>query len=246
MAEVNPEYVGIRIKDIRIHLNLTLEQFANLIDSTANRSAVKNWENGINLPNATRLVKIAKIAGVSVDYLLTGESSLEDVELSASYEILKKREQVAKLRRATDAGVFARDSDPIRKYKYNKHIPNYPINPFEINKQEYSYTYSFADYYGYNALRILDFLDKKNISWQDKAQLRVSLESYISTFLVLTQFSIQREKKKNNQYFNDLVGMLVSDLQGVIDALDNISDSSLNSASKNIKKIFDKIKKDNN
>lgn len=95
-------------------------------------------------------------------------------------------------------------------------------------------------------MRILDFLDKKNISWQDKAQLRISLESYISTFLVLTQFSFQREKKKNNQYFNDLVEMLMSDLQGVIDALNNISDNSLNSGSKNIKKIFDKIKKDNN
>lgn len=73
--EVDTKDVGVRIKNIRHSLDLNLEQFASLIDRTANRSTVRNWENGMNLPKATRLVKIARLGNITVDYLLTGENN---------------------------------------------------------------------------------------------------------------------------------------------------------------------------
>ena len=58
-----------RIKDVRIKLGLTMDEFAKKIDAKASSGTVANWETGSNLPNATRLAKIADLGHVSVPYL---------------------------------------------------------------------------------------------------------------------------------------------------------------------------------
>ena len=68
--------IGSRIKNIRINLDdnkTSMNDFGKLLDPIADRSLVARWENGVNLPNQHRLEQIAKIGGVSLDYLLSGK-----------------------------------------------------------------------------------------------------------------------------------------------------------------------------
>lgn len=76
MPTIDIKQVGNRIKLIRTeHLipRQTQAEFAKLLIPPVNRSAVKNWENGMNLPNRDRLKQIAELGSVSTDYLLFGK-----------------------------------------------------------------------------------------------------------------------------------------------------------------------------
>lgn len=72
--------IGQRIKEIRVSRKETLEEFANAIQNNADKtikttkSNVSKWEKGLNIPNDIALFSIASIGGVSVNYLLTGQS----------------------------------------------------------------------------------------------------------------------------------------------------------------------------
>ncbi|SLM97454.1 Transcriptional regulator, XRE family [Brachybacterium faecium] len=71
LLKINKIEVVNRIKFIRKSLGKTMEQFAFLTDS-ANTSAVNNWERGYNLPNKTKLKKIAILGICSVDWIKWG------------------------------------------------------------------------------------------------------------------------------------------------------------------------------
>ena len=63
--------VGYTIADLRKRNNMTqaeLSRRLNVSDKT-----VSKWENGLGYPEITQFPEIAKIFGVSVDYLMTGE-----------------------------------------------------------------------------------------------------------------------------------------------------------------------------
>lgn len=63
--------VGKRIKEIRINLGKTMDEFAELIDEKATKGTVNKWEHGKNYPNKKRLKKIAEVGNVSIKYLTT-------------------------------------------------------------------------------------------------------------------------------------------------------------------------------
>lgn len=69
----HPTEVGQRIKGIRKEMGLSMDAFGAKIDSMVKSGTVSNWETGKNLPNKSRLEKIAKIGDVSIDYLLYGD-----------------------------------------------------------------------------------------------------------------------------------------------------------------------------
>ena len=77
--KVDKKAVGQRIRNIRIELGLTLNEFAEKVDGTKSdierAGRVHMWENGYNLPNSKRLKVIAKIAGITVDELLYGQQA---------------------------------------------------------------------------------------------------------------------------------------------------------------------------
>ncbi|MFI3605284.1 helix-turn-helix domain-containing protein [Vagococcus fluvialis] len=76
MKSIDNIEVGKRIKEIRLNSQqkkLTQLEFAELLNPPVNRSAVKNWENGNNLPNTNRLQQIASIGNTSIELLLFGE-----------------------------------------------------------------------------------------------------------------------------------------------------------------------------
>lgn len=57
-----------KIKTLREHYGLTQVQLAQRLGVT--KSAVNAWETGTNSPSLSYVVKLAKIFGVSTDYLL--------------------------------------------------------------------------------------------------------------------------------------------------------------------------------
>lgn len=86
---------GQRIKTIRQQLGLSQEEFGHLITPPANRSAVSKWEHG-NGPVGARMRQIAKIGGVSVNFLNNGSDDLL-AEVAAKVENLRERANSGKL-----------------------------------------------------------------------------------------------------------------------------------------------------
>ena len=62
--------VGNRIKDIRLGLGLTMEEFGKLFYEPAAQSIISRWEVGKSVPNANRLKKIAELGDMTVQELL--------------------------------------------------------------------------------------------------------------------------------------------------------------------------------
>ena len=69
---------GERIKDIRLELGETLEQFGERFNTS--KVTVFNWEKGRNLPNKSNLKKIAEIGGISVEELTATQSLGERIK----------------------------------------------------------------------------------------------------------------------------------------------------------------------
>lgn len=63
---------GERIKDIRLELGETLEQFGDRFNTS--KATVFNWEKGRNLPNKSNLKKIAELGGMTVKELISTHS----------------------------------------------------------------------------------------------------------------------------------------------------------------------------
>ena len=57
-----------RLRELRIEKCLSMKQLAKAIDTTD--AAISNWENCINEPKISYLVKLAMFFNVSTDYLL--------------------------------------------------------------------------------------------------------------------------------------------------------------------------------
>ena len=87
--------LGKRIKEIRLKLVKSQEEFGNLFDPPAPKSAVSRWEHG-GSPNKKRLKKIAKLGQTTVDYLLNGSSD-DKRFVSIMKEVNKKTANSGKL-----------------------------------------------------------------------------------------------------------------------------------------------------
>lgn len=85
--------VGERIKSIRQSLGLSMNEFGQLFNPPASKGVVSNWENDYNLPNNTRLKKIAKLCNVTTEQLLYG-NPLSQYSTKELLEELLRREEV--------------------------------------------------------------------------------------------------------------------------------------------------------
>ena len=57
-----------RLRELRTDRELSMKQLAKAIDTTD--AAISNWENGINEPKISYIIKLCKFFDVSSDYLL--------------------------------------------------------------------------------------------------------------------------------------------------------------------------------
>ena len=91
--KVNKRNVGLRIRQIRNNLNLTLEEFGKIFSSDVNnklnagKSNVSTWERGDSLHNKARLEVIAKKCNMTVNELLYGD--VKEFVTNNFYELLK-------------------------------------------------------------------------------------------------------------------------------------------------------------
>ena len=72
LTQFEKEELGTRIKNIRLNKGMTTKEFGSLLGATD--SNVTSWEKGRTSPNPERLKTIAKIADISVNTLLYGET----------------------------------------------------------------------------------------------------------------------------------------------------------------------------
>lgn len=88
--------VGERIKAVRLMLGLTMEQFGEKLDTS--KGAVNNWEKSVNLPNKSRLTKMANLGNITVDYILYGDSNItiSKEEYEELLEFKNRYEQLCK------------------------------------------------------------------------------------------------------------------------------------------------------
>lgn len=63
------DITGLRIKILREEKGFSKQYLADLV-GMKNYTSVTKWENGNNLPRGLELIKLAKIFGVSTDFLL--------------------------------------------------------------------------------------------------------------------------------------------------------------------------------
>ena len=67
MSEFSKEELGKIILDLRMRKRMSQDELANKVGTT--RTTVSKWESGSSEPGATHLIEIAKVFGVSIDYL---------------------------------------------------------------------------------------------------------------------------------------------------------------------------------
>lgn len=79
--ELDPKVIGERIKKKRQELKLSQRELAEEIEVTP--SAINQYEKGDKVPSSEKIIKLAKILGISSDYLL-GVTDEEDIFLDAS------------------------------------------------------------------------------------------------------------------------------------------------------------------
>ena len=74
MNTIMSDKIGVRLKEIRKHFDLTQDEFAQKLDLS--KSFVGKIEAGFQQPSATIMVKLFEIFNVSLDWLLTGRGQM--------------------------------------------------------------------------------------------------------------------------------------------------------------------------
>lgn len=68
--------IGSKIKKSRIDAKLTQEQAAEALGIS--RQTISNWENEKSYPDIVSVLKMSDLYGVSLDYLLKGDSAMKN------------------------------------------------------------------------------------------------------------------------------------------------------------------------
>lgn len=74
--------IGEKLTKLRKEQNLTQEQFAELLN--VSRQSVSKWELGTSYPETEKLIRISKLFGCSMDYLLKDEVEQMDLSISSA------------------------------------------------------------------------------------------------------------------------------------------------------------------
>ena len=83
--------IGSRIAKCRKKKNLSQTYVAEALDLT--RQAVSKWETDVNVPDTENLIKLAKLFGVSVEYLACGEDGAA-LKITENISVLNDDESI--------------------------------------------------------------------------------------------------------------------------------------------------------
>lgn len=82
---MNKAKLGKRIKNCRLRLGKNQEEFGEMFEPAAPKSAVSRWEHGENAPNKKRLKKIAKLCDTTVQELVGSGPMLTEKQKNCPY-----------------------------------------------------------------------------------------------------------------------------------------------------------------
>lgn len=80
--------IGSRIQRLRKENNMTQENLADYLQIS--RQSISKWEANLSYPETEKLIKLAKLFNVSVDYLLTGNTETKLIK-NYHYEYKSKK-----------------------------------------------------------------------------------------------------------------------------------------------------------
>lgn len=66
--DFNMKEIGIRVREVRLELNLTIRELAEIL--SIDNSTWSKYENAVNLIQTTFLIETCKKSGISADYVL--------------------------------------------------------------------------------------------------------------------------------------------------------------------------------
>lgn len=87
--------LGKQIVKLRKRANLTQEQLAEKYD--VSRQAVAKWENGESIPDIYKIIQIAELFNVSLDFLVLGKNiqrQMSEKDVKTFIETMKKKEDM--------------------------------------------------------------------------------------------------------------------------------------------------------
>ena len=87
--------LGDQIVKLRKRVNLTQEQLAEKYD--VSRQAVAKWENGESIPDIYKIIQIAELFNVSLDFLILGKNvqrQRNEKDVKTFIETMKKKEDM--------------------------------------------------------------------------------------------------------------------------------------------------------
>lgn len=89
--------IGSKIKKSRIDAKLTQEQAAEALGIS--RQTISNWENEKSYPDIVSVLKMSDLYGVSLDYLLKGDSTMKNYldYIEESTNVVKNKVKLSKL-----------------------------------------------------------------------------------------------------------------------------------------------------
>ena len=89
--------IGSKIKKSRIDAKLTQEQAAEALGIS--RQTISNWENEKSYPDIVSVLKMSDLYGVSLDYLLKGDSPMKNYldYIEESTNVVKNKVKLSKL-----------------------------------------------------------------------------------------------------------------------------------------------------
>lgn len=184
--KVNKRNVGLRIRQIRNSLNLTLEEFGKIFSSDVNnklnagKSNVSTWERGDSLPNKQRLDIIAKKGNMTVNELLYG-----------SIDEFLDNNLVSILEYQTGNKVSSNEEYSIARLQFKKWLEDRHITLENINY-------------------IYDYIDQNNASWnpwnidinylETMENIKVNMQKETYQLVELIEMLTAKDRKRVSKY----------------------------------------------
>ena len=184
--KVNKRNVGLRIRQIRNSLNLTLEEFGKIFSSDVNnklnagKSNVSTWERGDSLPNKQRLDIRAKKGNMTVNELLYG-----------SIDEFLDNNLVSILEYQTGNKVSSNEEYSIARLQFKKWLEDRHITLENINC-------------------IYDYIDQNNASWnpwnidtdylKTMENIRINMQDGTYSLVPLIEMLTDKDRERVSKY----------------------------------------------
>ncbi len=188
--------IGEIIRKFRKEKNMTQEELAKSLGVTA--PAVNKWENGNSLPDIMLLAPIARVLGITVDFLLSFKETLTDEEITQLLNELSSR-----LKQESYAEVFAWARQKLEEYPNCERLILWMIQVLDGQRDmvDVPDAESYDGYIRDCYVRVLDSREEeiKNAAADALFHFYMRKEQYDKAEKYLVYFSKENPERKRKQ-----------------------------------------------